>query len=126
MYVRCRVGENLETISKGYLSLSLDQYEELARLLDKLWTKCYHTTVITHYTIDEIRFFFPKVLDFASTIIDGAYVPKLRVFDENKRPGIYHVIGSSNQHIWTFDCETIEWRQVDMEDDEDLKYAYGA
>lgn len=103
----------------------LDQYEALTELLDKLWMCSYHTLVITHFKMKEIEVGYPRILDFAQAVIDGRYIKSLRCFDENKTPGIYRVIGSTNQHLWYFDWETEEWIKANLCDEKEIQKAYG-
>ena len=99
----------------------LDQYDELVLLFEELSKTQHHICLITHYTMDEILLQFSKVLDFANTIIDGKYEADKRIFDENKKPGIYQIIGSKNQNIWINKHHV--WIEVDK-DAEDLSAAY--
>lgn len=117
-----KIGNPFVTIVGGE---PLDQYEELVELLDRLWIEDVHTVVITHYTMEEIKKKYPKVLDFAQCIIDGPYNKSLRTFDECKRPGIYQVIGSSNQRLWYFDWDACEWTEACKANDKEIETAYG-
>lgn len=73
----------------------------------------------------EIERKYPNVLNFAQCIIDGPYDKNLRIFDECKRPGIYQVIGSSNQRLWYFDWDACEWAEACKTNDEEIETAYG-
>lgn len=117
-----KIGNPFATIVGGE---PLDQYEGVVELLDMLWTADVHTVVITHYTMEEIEKKYPNVLNFAQCIIDGPYIKSQRTFDECKRPGIYQVIGSSNQNIWYFDWDACEWAKVCKTNDEEIETAYG-
>ena len=101
----------------------LDQYQELADFIERLYCDYFHIVVITHYTMKKIRKDFPLILKWADTIIDGVYDRTKRTFDECKTPGIYQVIGSSNQKIWhqNDDCT---WSEVDKTNSEEIKAAY--
>lgn len=103
----------------------IDQYEALAKLLDKLWMKDYHTVVITHYTMTDIEQRYPDVLGAAQAVIDGPYIKELRCFDECETPGVYQVIGSSNQNLWYFDWDEAEWKKANLKDEAEIKKAYG-
>lgn len=78
----------------------LDQYEDLTEVLKLLNEDKHHVVVVTHYTMAVIEQQYPDILQYANVIIDGEYDKTKRVFDENKKPGIYQVIGSDNQNIW--------------------------
>lgn len=109
------MGEKSEIISKIYLSSSLDQYEALTELLEELSANDYHVVLITHYLFFEVLMNFPNVLKYCNLIIDGKYEQDKRIFETNKKPGIYHVIGSSNQRIWHRDDNI--WYDVTDKDD---------
>ena len=117
-----KIGNPFVTIVGGE---PLDQYEGLVELLDKLWTENIHTVVITHYTMEEVKEKYSKVLDFAQCIIDGPYNKTMRTFDECKRPGIYQVIGSANQRLWYFDWDACEWTEACKTNDKEIETTYG-
>lgn len=75
----------------------LDQEQGLIELLQLLTKEDFHIVLITHYTIDKIN---PDVLKYPDIIIDGKYDFTKRIFETDTRPGVHHVIGSSNQKIW--------------------------
>lgn len=116
---------DIEKCKNPYVTLvggePLDQYTDCIKLMKALSEKHYHICLITHYTMDEIMEQFPPILAYANTIIDGRYEADKRIFDENKKPGVYHVIGSWNQKIWK--REGHSWIEIDK-DAEDLTKAY--
>lgn len=114
----CNIGNPYVTFVGGE---PLDQYEELAELFRLLDDSHFHICLITHYTMSEIIHFYPEILKYSRTIIDGPYEENQRIFDE-KKPGIYHVIGSGNQNIWVKQKDKM-WHEADKEG-EDLAYAY--
>lgn len=118
------MGENLETISRGYLSLSLDQYEGLLSILELLNKEHYHIVLITHYTLKEIAERFSGILGRVNVIIDGVYDPTQRIYDTDKRKGIYHVVGSRNQKIWHLSNKVLFNSYEEVKNEADLIYAY--
>ena len=53
--------------------------------------------LITHYLKKDIP---KKILDHINILIDGKYENDKRIFDTDKRHGILHVVGSSNQQLY--------------------------
>ena len=78
----------------------LDQYEGVVGLINLLAIHGCHVCLITHYTLEGVQQRFPYVLGSLNLLIDGKYDASCRIFDEEKKPGIYQVVGSRNQRIW--------------------------
>ncbi len=118
------LAEDIVSIGNPYITVvggePLDQSEALGELLRRLKQHGFcHITLITHYEFETVADAYPGVMQYADTIIDGRYEADKRIFDEDKRPGIYHVIGSSNQHVWT--RKGLNWYNVT---ERDLRCAY--
>ena len=117
--------EQIEEIGNKYITFvggePLDQWFDLTNLLEKLTEHGYHIVLITHHRFHEISSISSEVLSNCNVIIDGEYEKDKRIFDENKKPGIFHVIGSSNQNIWHRDGKT--WTLVNKDED-DLEKVY--
>ena len=96
----------------------LDQIIPLSELCRLLHKEGYHIIVITHYLGEEIMMQanlqntpYKKLLRNIDGLIDGEYMKKYRIWDENKAgDNIHDVIGSGNQRIFDFkrfnDCKT--------------------
>ena len=89
----------------------LDQLEPLAELCRYLHRDGYHIIVITHYLGDFLLATMniagnknmKKLLSNIDCIIDGEYMEKYRIWDEERAgDGLHDVIGSGNQCIWDF------------------------
>lgn len=102
----------------------MDQYEDLVTILRRLHDSEYHTVVITHYKMDYIKQYFCKILEYCNVIIDGEYDKEKRIFETDRTPGIYHVIGSSNQKIWHKNKYSKEWSVVDKNLTKEILKAY--
>ena len=122
------VNEVLEYVTKmtdnKYITIvggePLDQYEALVELLKVFHENDFHIVLITHYTLLEIAAKYSAIFPYVNIIIDGKYDASKRIFDTDKRPGIYHVVGSSNQRIWYRVNDTF----VDVSKESDLKCYY--
>ncbi len=99
----------------------LDQYEELVLLCGLLKESGCHIVLITHYTFNELIEKYSDILSYADVIIDGRYDASKRIFDEVSRPGVHHVIGSSNQRF--YHRLPGGWKELDIMRD-DLYEAY--
>lgn len=75
----------------------MDQAEGLKKLVMALHRNKYHVVLITHYLKKDIP---KKILNHVNIIIDGKYENDKRIFDTDKRKGVLHVVGSSNQQIY--------------------------
>lgn len=90
----------------------LDQYEELVLLCGLLKENGCHIVLITHYTFNELTKKYPDVLGYIDVLIDGRYDASKRIFDEVSRPGVYQVIGSSNQRL--YHKLSGGWKEIDL------------
>lgn len=102
----------------------LDQYEGLLSILELLNKEHYHIVLITHYTLKEIAKRFSGILGRVNVIIDGVYDPTQRIYDTDKRKGIYHVVGSRNQKIWHLSNKVLFNSYEEVKNEADLIYAY--
>lgn len=91
----------------------LDQPEPLLELCKKLYDKDFHICLITHFLMEDIKIKHPDLLKNISMLIDGKYDNTKRIFDTDTRPGILHVVGSSNQQIYWRDKK--DWRNITEE-----------
>ena len=96
----------------------LDQEQGLIELLQLLDKEDFHIVLITHYTIDEVN---PNILQYTDIVIDGKYDSSKRIFDTDTRPGVHHVVGSSNQKIWYRNSNNY---YIDITNKEDLTEYY--
>ena len=100
----------------------LDQAKELVLLLKTLQEKHFHVVLISHYRVDEIlkMEYGKNILSYTNLLIDGRYEADKRIFETDTRPGIYHVVGSSNQRLWY----NIGKGYIDITGQEDLRKFY--
>ena len=94
--------ENIKkTTDNKYITIvggePMDQPEGLEALVKELHNNKYHIVLITHYLKKDIP---KKILNHINILIDGKYENDKRIFDTDKRHGILHVVGSSNQQLY--------------------------
>ena len=128
-YKEQTIEQLLEWLSKydnKYLTIvggePLDQMPDLVEFCKALHEK-YHIVLITHYTLFEIMA-MDKGQDLiwsVDLLIDGKYDQELRIFDTDMRPGIKHVVGSSNQRLYSLrDHKSI----IDITNEQDMTQFY--
>lgn len=98
-----------------------DQSIALLELCEVLKSKGFHIVVITHYLFADLYKQYGDKLDDIDLIIDGEFVKEKSIFYTDKRPGIYNVVGSSNQQLWyNMRCGNAEnhgWKNVSKKQD---------
>ncbi len=92
----------------------LDQPQELIQLCRILKENNFHIVLFSHYLKEDLLIKYPDLFCYIDILIDGEYENDKRIFDTDPRVGVYHVVGSSNQHIWYIQRVYYYWQKPEI------------